>query len=94
MNQDNDNGNNNNNVLLSMGFFLLQVKALFERVEAEQGRLDILVNNAFALGPGDQLKTKFWKQGVSEQSSYIAAERQKRDHEKNKREGVTAQQLR
>lgn len=44
----------------------LQVQALFERVESEQGRLDILVNNAFALGPGDQLKAKFWKQGVSE----------------------------
>lgn len=42
-----------------------QVKTLFERVESEQGRLDILVNNAFALGDGDQLKTKFWKQGVS-----------------------------
>eukprot|EP00752_Nemacystus_decipiens_P004175 g3817.t1 len=41
-----------------------QVKALFEKVESEQGRLDILVNNAFALGPGDQLKTKFWRQGA------------------------------
>lgn len=47
----------------------VQVQALFERVESEQGRLDILVNNAFALGPGDQLKTKFWKQGVSAQQS-------------------------
>ncbi|CAN0590536.1 unnamed protein product, partial [Ectocarpus sp. 12 AP-2014] len=43
----------------------VQVKALFERVESEQGRLDILVNNAFALGPGDQLQAKFWTQGVS-----------------------------
>ncbi|CAM9197399.1 unnamed protein product [Pylaiella littoralis] len=41
-----------------------QVQVLFERVESEQGRLDILVNNAFALGPGDQLKAKFWKQGA------------------------------
>eukprot|EP00903_Cladosiphon_okamuranus_P018046 g16607.t1 len=41
-----------------------QVKALFEKVESEQGRLDILVNNAFALGPGLQLKIKFWKQGA------------------------------
>ncbi|CAN0373913.1 unnamed protein product, partial [Hapterophycus canaliculatus] len=40
-----------------------EVKALFDKVEAEQGRLDILVNNAFALGPGVQLKTKFWEQG-------------------------------
>lgn len=44
----------------------LQVKAVFERVESEQGRLDILVNNAFALGAAPQLKTKFWDQGVSE----------------------------
>lgn len=44
----------------------LQVKAVFERVESEQGRLDILVNNAFALGTAPQLKTKFWDQGVSE----------------------------
>ncbi|CAN0075849.1 unnamed protein product [Discosporangium mesarthrocarpum] len=41
-----------------------QVKALFERVESEQGRLDLLVNNAFCLGPGEQLKTKFWLQGA------------------------------
>eukprot|EP00904_Undaria_pinnatifida_P014191 jgi/Undpi1/9902/HiC_scaffold_28.g12356.m1 len=41
------------------------VKALFERVESEQGKLDVLVNNAFTLGPGDQLKTKFWKQGAN-----------------------------
>ena len=31
---------------------------------SEQGKLDVLVNNAFTLGPGDQLKTKFWEQGV------------------------------
>ena len=43
----------------------LQVKSLFEKVEAEQGRLDVLVNNVFALGAGPQLKTKFWEQGVS-----------------------------
>lgn len=40
------------------------MKRVFERVESEQGRLDVLVNNAFSLGPGAQLKTKFWKQGV------------------------------
>jgi len=28
-----------------------QIKALFERVKAEHGHLDILVNNATALGP-------------------------------------------
>lgn len=42
-----------------------QVKRVFERVESEQGRLDLLVNNAFCLGPGPHLGTKFWKQGVS-----------------------------
>ncbi|CAM9753819.1 unnamed protein product, partial [Choristocarpus tenellus] len=36
---------------------------LFERVESEQGRLDLLVNNAFCLGPGEQLTVKFWEQG-------------------------------
>ncbi|CAN0044359.1 unnamed protein product [Ectocarpus sp. 8 AP-2014] len=48
-----------------------QVKALFERVESEQGRLDILVNNAFALGPGDQLQAKFWTQGADAWDSLI-----------------------
>jgi NAD(P)-dependent dehydrogenase (short-subunit alcohol dehydrogenase family) len=58
-----------------------QVKALFEQVEREQGRLDILVNNAFAtheqlaapgnfwekpLGVGDTLK-------VGVRSSYVAS---------------------
>lgn len=52
-------------------FITLQVKALFEKVQSEQGRLDILVNNAFALGPGAQLKTKFWMQGVSKQGSVL-----------------------
>lgn len=40
------------------------MKRLFEKVESEQGRLDVLVNNAFSLGPGLQLKTKFWQQAV------------------------------
>ncbi|CBN79900.1 oxidoreductase, short chain dehydrogenase/reductase family [Ectocarpus siliculosus] len=48
-----------------------QVKALFEKVESEQGRLDILVNNAFALGPGDQLQAKFWTQGADAWDSLI-----------------------
>ena len=39
-----------------------QVKALFERVQKEQGRLDLLVNNAFRIPPGgaDDLFNKFW----------------------------------
>ncbi|OQA24017.1 MAG: 3-oxoacyl-(acyl-carrier-protein) reductase FabG [Verrucomicrobia bacterium ADurb.Bin345] len=42
-----------------------QVAALFERVEREQGRLDILVNNAFAL-PDDLTQPKpFWEKPLS-----------------------------
>ena len=42
-----------------------QVKALFERVKKEQGRLDILVNNAFSL-PEDLTEPKpFWKKPLS-----------------------------
>jgi len=37
-----------------------QVKALFERVEAESGRLDVLVNNAFAV-PDGRLTGPFWQ---------------------------------
>lgn len=45
------------------------MKRVFDKVEAEQGRLDLLVNNAFRLGPGAQLSTKFWEQGVSTESA-------------------------
>lgn len=58
-----------------------QVAALFARVEAEQGRLDILVNNAFVVP--DKLATKgpFWQKPLELQdmfevglrSSYVAA---------------------
>jgi NAD(P)-dependent dehydrogenase (short-subunit alcohol dehydrogenase family) len=42
-----------------------QVAALFERVKAEQGRLDILVNNAFTLSD-DLLEPKgFWEKPLS-----------------------------
>jgi len=42
-----------------------QVAALFERVEREQGRLDILINNAFAL-PGDLTEPRpFWEKPLS-----------------------------
>jgi NAD(P)-dependent dehydrogenase (short-subunit alcohol dehydrogenase family) len=42
-----------------------QVEALFERVRREQGRLDILVNNAFAL-PDDLTDSKpFWQKPLS-----------------------------
>ncbi len=58
-----------------------QVKALFERVQAEQGRLDILVNNAAAVY--DELTTpgNFWEKplkladmiDVGVRSSYVAS---------------------
>ena len=43
------------------------VARLMERIDREQGRLDILVNNAFRLPSGgvDQLYKKFWEQGTS-----------------------------
>ncbi|WCT75173.1 SDR family NAD(P)-dependent oxidoreductase [Sphingomonas naphthae] len=57
------------------------VAALFDRVRAEQGRLDILVNNAFAL-PEDLTDTSpFWEKPLSNlqmfevgvRSNYVAA---------------------
>ena len=43
-----------------------EVKALFDRIEKEQGRLDILVNNVFRVPPGGPSKLfgKFWEQGI------------------------------
>lgn len=38
-----------------------QVKALFERIEADHGRLDILVNNATSLSPAMPGKRGFWE---------------------------------
>ena len=58
-----------------------QVAALFEQVKREQGRLDILVNNAFAL-PEDLTEPKpFWEKPLSNwqmvdvgvRSNYVAA---------------------
>ena len=58
-----------------------QVAALFERVSADEGRLDILVNNAFAL-PGDLTDPGgFWEKPLSNlgmfdvgvRSNYVAA---------------------
>lgn len=43
----------------------LDVAALFERIDAEHGRLDVLVNNAFAL-PDDLTQPKpFWEKPLS-----------------------------
>ena len=59
----------------------LEVAALFDQVRREQGRLDILVNNAFAL-PEDLIEPKpFWEKPLSNwqmvdvgvRSNYVAA---------------------
>jgi NAD(P)-dependent dehydrogenase (short-subunit alcohol dehydrogenase family) len=44
-----------------------QVEALFARVAAEQGRLDILVNNAFAIPDGITSPRPFWEKGLHQQ---------------------------
>ncbi len=57
-----------------------QVKALFEQVEREQGRLDILVNNAATIRDEMMGRTKFWEEPLSVvdtlnvglRSSYVA----------------------
>ena len=58
-----------------------QVKALFEHVAEEQGRLDILVNNAICLPDALMQKGPFWEKPLSMQeildvglrSSYVAS---------------------
>ena len=42
-----------------------QIKALFERVEAEHRHLDILVNNATALGPDPFAPPPFWNKSLT-----------------------------
>lgn len=42
-----------------------EVEALFARVHAEQGRIDILVNNAFAI-PDGQLSGNFWELPIAQ----------------------------
>jgi NAD(P)-dependent dehydrogenase (short-subunit alcohol dehydrogenase family) len=58
-----------------------QVAALFDQVKREQGRLDILVNNAFQLSDDLIEPTKFWEKPLSNlemwevgvKSSFVAA---------------------
>ncbi|MEH6552065.1 MAG: SDR family NAD(P)-dependent oxidoreductase [Pseudomonadales bacterium] len=58
-----------------------QVKALFEQIEREQGRLDILVNNALALPDSITQPGPFWEKpldmiditDVGMRSSYVAS---------------------
>ena len=57
------------------------VEALFARVADEQGRLDILVNNAFAIPDGITSRKPFWEKGLRQagvldvglRSSYVAS---------------------
>lgn len=58
-----------------------QVASLFERIDAESGRLDILVNNAFSLASDLVVAKPFWEKPLSNwqmvdvgvRSSYVAA---------------------
>jgi NAD(P)-dependent dehydrogenase (short-subunit alcohol dehydrogenase family) len=58
-----------------------EVAALFERIKAEQGRLDVLVNNAFQLSADVTQKASFWDKPLSNwemidvgvRSSFVAA---------------------
>lgn len=43
----------------------VQVKALFARVRAEQGHLDLLVNNATALGADPFAPPPFWNKSLT-----------------------------
>ncbi|MGV0714764.1 SDR family NAD(P)-dependent oxidoreductase [Mycolicibacterium sp. XJ662] len=57
-----------------------QVKALFEQIERQQGRVDILVNNAAIIRDEMMARTKFWEEPVNVmdtlhvglRSSYVA----------------------
>jgi len=42
-----------------------QVRALFEQVEREQGRVDILVNNAAIIRDEMMARTKFWEEPIN-----------------------------
>jgi NAD(P)-dependent dehydrogenase (short-subunit alcohol dehydrogenase family) len=58
-----------------------QVEAVFGQVQREQGRLDILVNNAFAIPDGITSRRPFWQKGLDQQmvldvglrSTYVAS---------------------
>lgn len=43
------------------------IGALFDRVKAEQGRLDILVNNAFAIPDSMTARTGFWEKPLADE---------------------------
>jgi dehydrogenase/reductase SDR family protein 1 len=41
-----------------------EVAAVFDRIDREQGRIDILVNNVFAIPDGPLFNTPFWQQPI------------------------------
>lgn len=41
-----------------------EVAAVFERIDREQGRIDVLVNNVFAIPDGPLFNTPFWEQPI------------------------------
>jgi dehydrogenase/reductase SDR family protein 1 len=41
-----------------------QVSAVFDRIDADNGRIDILVNNVFAIPDGPMFDTPFWEQPI------------------------------
>ncbi len=41
-----------------------EVAAVFERIDRERGRIDILVNNVFAIPDGPLFNTSFWEQPI------------------------------
>lgn len=44
-----------------------QIAALFERVQCDEGRLDILVNNAMAIPPAMTMRAGFWEKPLDEE---------------------------
>jgi NAD(P)-dependent dehydrogenase (short-subunit alcohol dehydrogenase family) len=58
-----------------------QVEAVFAQVQREQGRLDVLVNNAFAVPDGITSRKPFWQKSLDQQmvldvglrSTYVAS---------------------
>ena len=48
-----------------------KVKALFDKVKAEQGHLDILVNNATALGPDAIAPPPFWTKSLTISEQFV-----------------------
>lgn len=47
------------------------VAALFERIERESGRLDVLVNNAFAVPEHVDPKAPFWEKPISDWDTFL-----------------------